>query len=52
MQYLQLSKSVVHITDYFLFEAIEKDNSFQSIIARLEHHGKKRTSHHYCQCRP
>ena len=24
----------------FLFEAIQKDNNFSSIIAKLEHHGK------------
>ena len=36
----------------FLFEAIQKDNNFSSIVAKLEHHGKKLTSRHCCQCRP
>ena len=38
VQCLQLPKSVVNITIIFYLKKSEKDNNFQSIIAKLEHH--------------
>ena len=35
-----------------LFQAIQKDNNFSSIITKLENHLKKLTSRYCCQCRP
>ena len=53
VQYFQLSKSVVGTYyNYFLFEAIQKDNNFSKMKDKLEHHREKFMPHYCCKCQP